>query len=61
MSDAEVTWHWIAEEALSQAPKFVRGTIKKKVEAAAREAGISEITIDFMAEVKEKADKAKSA
>ncbi|WP_255461862.1 PCP reductase family protein [Microbulbifer sp. ALW1] len=46
-----------AELSMDFVPIFVRGTVKKKVEAAARERGITEIAVDFIEEVRKEKDR----
>ncbi|WP_077400841.1 hypothetical protein [Microbulbifer agarilyticus] len=52
MSESEIKWDMAAELSMDFVPAFVRGTVKKKVEAAARERGITEITVDFIEEIR---------
>lgn len=52
MSESEITWDMAAELSMDFVPVFVRGTVKKKVEAAARERGVKEITVDFIEEIR---------
>ncbi|WOX04627.1 PCP reductase family protein [Microbulbifer pacificus] len=57
MSESEIKWDLTAELSMDFVPIFVRGTVKKKVEAAARERGIKEITVDFIEEVRKEKDR----
>ncbi len=54
MSDAEIQWDVEAEKRLRKAPFFVRRIARAKVEKAAREEGISRITLEFMEQIKRK-------
>lgn len=54
MSNVELEWDIFAEESLKMAPIFVRSKIKKRVEEAALERGITVITCEFMNELQQK-------
>ncbi len=50
----EVFWTPEAKKAINKIPFFVRHMAKRTIEEEAREKGISEITVDWMLEVKKK-------
>ncbi len=54
--DAATALEWTpeAKEGLARAPAFVRGMIAKRVEAYARERGLSAVTAELLAELKAK-------
>ncbi len=52
MIDTEIEWDIEAEKRLKKAPFFVRKMARAKVEKAARERGISRITLEIMEEIK---------
>lgn len=45
-------WHKDAEQRLKNAPFFVRSMARKKVEKAAKKAGLELITVEFMENIK---------
>lgn len=47
-----IRWHKDAEKRLKKAPFFVRPMAKKKVESAAKDAGLELITVEFMENIK---------
>lgn len=54
MSKQEVQWEADALEKMNKAPFFIRSFAKKKVETAARERGVTSITLEFMEKVRQK-------
>lgn len=53
----ELTWKPEALELLKKIPFFVRPVAKKKIEKDALEKGMTEITAEFMEEVRKKRSK----
>jgi hypothetical protein len=51
---SNVTWTPEAEKRLARVPVFVRPFVRRRAEAVARERGLSEITPELLAELKEK-------
>jgi len=47
-------WTPEAEELANRAPIFIRAFAKKKIEKAAEEAGIEEITLKFVEDMRKK-------
>ena len=52
MSNNELEWDDEAEKRLRKVPFFVRKLARRKIERAAREEGISLITVDLVERVK---------
>jgi radical SAM protein with 4Fe4S-binding SPASM domain len=50
--DRELRWSAEAEARVQHIPSFVRGVVVKRLEDYARERGLSEVTVDLMAEVR---------
>lgn len=49
-----ITWTKEAEDKVNTAPIFIRAFAKKKVEKAAAEQGVEEITVEFMQSIQKK-------
>ncbi len=52
---AGIVWTKEAEERLVKVPGFLRGMVKKGVEAYARKKGLAEVTPDIMSELRKRA------
>ncbi len=48
----EIIWDRDAKARLQKAPFFIRPIAKRRVEKAAREAGLNQITLAFMEQIK---------
>lgn len=53
MSKDKIRWEKEAEERLAKAPFFIRPLARAKVEKAAAQAGVTEITVEFMEKIKQ--------
>ena len=51
---AKLEWDKEAEQRLKKAPFFVRKMARGKIEKAAREQGLTQITLEFVEQVKRK-------
>jgi len=54
MSKSDIHWEADALAKINKAPFFIRSFAKKKVETAARDRGLSTITLEFMEKVRQK-------
>lgn len=56
MSDTptELNWAEDASEKISKAPPLIRTMIRKMVEKAAREEGVTDITLDYVTKLQSK-------
>lgn len=54
MADEVIEWDEAALKRLQKAPFFVRKHARRKVEQAAREAGLQTITVEFMEKIKKR-------
>ena len=48
MTNEELPWDEDALKRLDNIPAFVRGMAKKKIEKAAKDAGVNRVTAEFM-------------
>ena len=48
MTNEELPWDEDALKRLDNIPAFVRGMAKKKIEKAAKDAGVTRVTAEFM-------------
>jgi light-independent protochlorophyllide reductase subunit B len=51
-ADREMRWSAEAEARVQRIPSFVRGVVVKRLEEYARARGLTEVTLDLMAEVR---------
>lgn len=54
MSSPKIEWDADAKARLQKAPFFIRPLARSKVEKAAREQGITRITLAFMEQIKQR-------
>lgn len=54
MSKSELEWDEAALARINRAPFFIRPLARRKVESAAREKGLTRITLEFLEGIKQK-------
>ena len=54
MSDTELNWAEDASAKINGAPPLIRTMIRKMVEKAAREEGVTDITLDYVTKLQSK-------